>query len=90
MRGTLLLLAPLVAAAAVGPRSEVESCPGYTASNVKQLGQTLTADLGLAGDACNTYGIDLPNLKLLVEAQTGMIPNCPTPSLSIDVYSPFC
>ncbi|KAJ5779962.1 Glycoside hydrolase family 31 [Penicillium paradoxum] len=70
MRGTLFLLAPLVAAAVVKPTSPLEGCPGYTASNVKQLGQTLTADLELAGDACNTYGTDLPNLKLLVETQT--------------------
>ncbi|KAJ5551992.1 Glycoside hydrolase family 31 [Penicillium sp. DV-2018c] len=69
MRGYLFLLAPLVGAALVRPRSQPEDCPGYTASNVKQLGQTLTADLELAGDACNTYGQDLPSLKLLVEAQ---------------------
>lgn len=71
MRGTFFLLAPLVAAAVVRPRSELDSCPGYTASNIKQLDQTLTADLHLAGDACNTWGTDLPNLKLLVETQTG-------------------
>jgi alpha-glucosidase len=72
MRGYLFLLAPLVGAALVRPRSQLDDCPGYSASNVKQLGQTLTADLDLAGDACNTYGTDLPRLKLLVEAQNGI------------------
>ena len=73
MKGALLFLAPLVGAAVLGSTSHLDHCPGYKASNVKQLGQTLTADLSLAGDACNTYGTDLPNLKLLVEAQTGML-----------------
>ncbi|OQE78636.1 hypothetical protein PENNAL_c0055G04486 [Penicillium nalgiovense] len=69
MKGTLFLLTPLVGAV-LGSTSQLDSCPGYKASNVKQLGQRLTADLDLAGDACNIYGTDLPNLKLLVEAQT--------------------
>lgn len=71
MKGTLFLLTPLVGAV-LGSTSQLDSCPGYKASNVKQLGQRLTADLDLAGDACNIYGTDLPNLKLLVEAQTGI------------------
>ncbi|KAJ5268560.1 hypothetical protein N7505_004318 [Penicillium chrysogenum] len=69
MKGSLFLLAPLVGSV-LGSKSQLDSCPGYKASNVKQLGQRLTADLDLAGDACNIYGTDLPNLKLLVEAQT--------------------
>lgn len=48
-----------------------QSCPGYTASNVQQSGTGLTADLTLAGDACNVYGLDLPNLTLTVEYQSG-------------------
>jgi alpha-glucosidase len=72
MKGALFLLAPLVGAAVLESTSQIDSCPGYKATNVKQLGQRLTADLNLAGEACNTYGKDLPNLKLLVEAQTGM------------------
>jgi alpha-glucosidase len=50
----------------------LNECPGYTASNVKNDGSTVTADLSLAGTACNVYGNDLTNLKLLVEYQTGM------------------
>jgi hypothetical protein len=47
------------------------SCPGYSASNLKDDGSTVTADLTLAGAACNAYGKDITNLKLLVEYQTG-------------------
>lgn len=47
-------------------------CPGYSISNV-QLGNTgLTADLSLAGPACNSYGSDIPSLKLMVNYDTGM------------------
>jgi alpha-glucosidase len=69
----LFMLAPLVGAAVLGSSSQLDDCPGYKAYNVKQLGETLTADLKLAGEPCDTYGSDLPNLKLLVEAQTGML-----------------
>ena len=51
--------------------SSLNDCPGYTASNVQNDGSTVTADLTLAGTACNVYGDDLANLKLLVEYQTG-------------------
>lgn len=48
-----------------------EDCPGYRASNVQQTDHGLTADLQLAGAACNIFGLDLPNLTLTVEYQTG-------------------
>lgn len=51
--------------------ASLDTCPGYTASNVKNDGSTVTADLTLAGTACNAYGKDLKDLKLLVEYQTG-------------------
>lgn len=73
MKGALVLLAPLVGAAVLGSRSTLDDCPGYKASNVKQLGHKLTADLHLAGDACNTYGSDVAELKLLVEEQSGTL-----------------
>ncbi|KAL4912832.1 glycosyl hydrolases family 31-domain-containing protein [Aspergillus aurantiobrunneus] len=69
MLGSLLLL-PLVGAAVIGSRANNQSCPGYKASHVHESGNTLTADLTLAGKPCNTYGIDLRDLKLLVEYQT--------------------
>lgn len=49
----------------------IEQCPGYKASNVQKSTGKLTADLRLAGEACNTYGYDLRDLKLLVEYQSG-------------------
>jgi alpha-glucosidase len=53
--------------------SLLDKCPGYTASNVQNDGSTVTADLTLAGTACNAYGEDLTKLKLLVEYQTGTL-----------------
>lgn len=71
MLRSLLLLAPLAGAAVIGSRDASRECPGYKASNVRERGNSLTADLSLAGKPCNTYGTDLKNLKLLVEYQTG-------------------
>lgn len=51
--------------------STLENCPGYRASNVQDDGSKVTADLSLAGTACNAYGEDLTDLKLEVEYQTG-------------------
>lgn len=50
---------------------DLSSCPGYTASDVTHTDSGLTASLTLAGDACNVYGYDLPDLTLSVEYQTG-------------------
>ncbi|OCK81184.1 glycoside hydrolase family 31 protein [Lepidopterella palustris CBS 459.81] len=50
--------------------SSINTCPGYTASNIVKTDSTLSADLKLAGTACNVYGTDLVDLKLLVEYQT--------------------
>lgn len=48
----------------------LESCPGYSASNIQSDGSRLTADLSLTGPACNAYGDDLKDLRLEVEYQT--------------------
>ncbi|KAF1994986.1 glycoside hydrolase family 31 protein [Amniculicola lignicola CBS 123094] len=48
----------------------VDNCPGYAASNVQKSDSGLTADLKLAGSACNVFSDDLADLKLLVEYQT--------------------
>lgn len=53
--------------AASGP----DACPGYTVKNPKTTSSTFTADLKLAGTACNVYGPDLKNLKLSVTYETG-------------------
>ena len=45
-------------------------CPGYAASNVVKTDSSLTADLTLAGEACNVYSDDIKDLKLVVEYQT--------------------
>jgi alpha-glucosidase len=68
MKKSLQSLA-LLAATAVA--ASVEDCPGYKASNVAKTGSGLTADLKLAGDPCDAFGEDIPDLKLLVEHQTG-------------------
>ncbi len=52
--------------------ASVNDCPGYAATNIVETATGLTADLNLAGTACNVYGYDLGALKLLVEYQTGM------------------
>lgn len=52
------------------PTAALAICPGYVASNVEETGSSLTANLKLAGEACNVYGRDLVDLKLLVEYQT--------------------
>ncbi|KAI9705826.1 MAG: hypothetical protein M1836_005232 [Candelina mexicana] len=45
-------------------------CPGYTASNVVNTTNGLTATLELAGAACNIYGSDIQDLTLAVEYQS--------------------
>ncbi|KAJ7168272.1 putative alpha-glucosidase [Mycena crocata] len=59
-----LTVAGLVASA------PVDNCPGYELTNVSTTSTSLTATLTLAGDACNAYGNDIKDLKLLVEYQT--------------------
>ena len=45
-------------------------CPGYKASNVKQNAYGLTAQLALAGSACNVYGTDIHMLNMTVQYQS--------------------
>ncbi|KAL2168270.1 hypothetical protein VTG60DRAFT_189 [Thermothelomyces hinnuleus] len=44
-------------------------CPGYKASKVQDTKDGFTADLDLAGPACNVYGTDVEHLALSVEFQ---------------------
>jgi len=70
----LLGLVGPIFAFAIAPRAQnasLEACPGYAATNVHDDGSKVTADLRLAGPACNVYGDDLTDLKLEVEYQTG-------------------
>jgi hypothetical protein len=54
------------------PLRRADSCPGYKASNVQRSESSLTADLTLAGTACNLYSPDLQDLKFSAQWQTGM------------------
>lgn len=47
-----------------------QSCPGYTASNLKQTSNGFTADLTIAGPHCQAYGNDIDSLVLEVQYQT--------------------
>lgn len=72
MRGfSIFLLAPLVGASVLNPRSDLSECPGDKALNINERGSTFTGDLVLNGDPCDVYGQDIQNLKLLVKYQTG-------------------
>ncbi|USW53328.1 Putative glycoside hydrolase family 31, galactose mutarotase-like domain superfamily [Septoria linicola] len=51
-------------------QSNGTTCPGYSASNVQTTNTGLTADLSLAGPACNSYGSDISALKLSVNYDT--------------------
>jgi len=66
--GAIPVYADIVSNAA----ANLSTCPGYAASNIVKTSTGLTATLRLAGTACNTYGKDLDDLRLLVEYQTGM------------------
>jgi len=72
----LALAAAAVSATSIAPRANssypLASCPGYKASNVKTTSSSLTADLSLAGAACNAYGDDLKSLTLEVVYETGV------------------
>ncbi|KAI8632707.1 glycoside hydrolase family 31 protein, partial [Xylariaceae sp. FL1651] len=59
----------ILASAARSLAVSIDDCPGYTASNVVESDGKLTADLTLSSTACNIYGSDLTDLKLLVEHQ---------------------
>jgi alpha-glucosidase len=47
-----------------------EACPGYLASTILRTEYGLTANLILAGPACNAYGTDVETLNLTIEYQS--------------------
>ena len=68
-----VLTSPTAASPVISSRDasgSLESCPGYKAKNVETSRFGMTADLTLAGKACNVYGEDLDKLTLTVEYQT--------------------
>ena len=71
---TLLLtvsLAAFASSTSTSNNASIDGCPGYAATNIRETANALTADLTLAGSACNVYGADISDLKLLVEYQSG-------------------
>ncbi|KAF2269851.1 alpha/beta-glucosidase agdC [Lojkania enalia] len=66
----LLLWASITPWGSSTPLKKVNECPGYKASNVQHTNNGTTADLTLAGPACDIHGKDLKDLKFLVEYQT--------------------
>ncbi|KAF2812253.1 alpha-glucosidase-like protein [Mytilinidion resinicola] len=69
---TAAIASPLAHPRAVVARNStsIDSCPGYNVYNIVKTNSSLTADLKLAGPACNVFGKDLDALTLLVEYQT--------------------
>jgi alpha-glucosidase len=65
-----LAIGRVLAGTTVDP-AVLDACPGYTASNMKAEGGTLTASLKLAGKACNVFGTDISSLALKVVYETG-------------------
>lgn len=46
------------------------STSGYTLDSLKETESGLTAQLNLAGDACNAFGNDIANLTIQVTYET--------------------
>ncbi|CAL1703163.1 unnamed protein product [Somion occarium] len=59
-----------VAYATITDPSVLDACPGYKATHVNVGGAKLTANLELAGTACNVFGPDINKLKLEVTYET--------------------
>lgn len=64
----------------------LSTCPGYKASNIRTSDTGLTANLTLAGPACNVFGTDLTSLSLTVTYQSGICLRTPTLAAFTDTY----
>lgn len=73
----MLLLGALVPVFAAGGsnfskhNSPLTDCPGYRVGHVSSTPSAVSAELTLAGEACNVYRDDLRNLILEVTYETG-------------------
>lgn len=93
---SLILFSGLVSASALLERADAEypsyerlaDCPGYEARHIKQSGNGLTADLKLAGKACNAYGDDLKDLTLEVTYESGKYTTLHNVSMSVSMTDP--
>lgn len=65
----LAILASSVEGTVVDP-NVLDACPGYSATNIKNNGPLLTADLILNGQGCNVFGTDVQKLTLNVVYET--------------------
>ncbi|KAG5654020.1 hypothetical protein H0H81_008330 [Sphagnurus paluster] len=63
------LQTPVIFGTYVDPKV-LDACSGYRATNVKNSGATLTADLLLNGQGCNIFGQDIKKLSLKVVYET--------------------
>ena len=90
MWGILLVATSLlgvldVASAEYVDPAELDACPGYSATNVKVSGPTLTATLALAGAPCNVFGSDIKTLDLAVTYETGGLAPSPLHRLATNL-----
>lgn len=75
----VLLAVTAVSSSSIRPRASgdpLAACPGYKASNIKTSSSSLTANLDLAGPACNAYSDDLKSLTLEVVYETSKSFQC--------------
>jgi alpha-glucosidase len=83
----VICTALLTGSVARGNVGDPTTCPGYKASNIRNDGSIMTADLTLDGHGCDLYDEDLTNLKLLVEYQTGKSLDNPSSSTLFVILS---
>lgn len=65
------IYSPLAALVQASGPDPLAACPGYVASNVQHGASGLTANLTLAGAACDVFGEDLKDLILVVACESG-------------------
>lgn len=56
--------------------NSIDSCKGYSTSNVVETARGLKADLNLIGKGCELYGPDVSELRLVVEYENGQTTSC--------------
>jgi alpha-glucosidase len=79
LHACILLLTSFLRWGSAVPLKRADSCPGYKASNVQRSESSLTADLTLAGTACNIHGEDILDLRFSAQWQTGIYLPYPLP-----------
>ena len=49
-----------------------DACPGYKVVDVSHGASSLVANLELAGEPCDAYGVDIRNLTMKLTLESGM------------------